>query len=835
VSEELTVETEQRSPDDLLLRRWRGPVIVSYAQNAEDVRLWRVFESMSNGFYVDVGAGDPVRESVTKLFYDAGWTGINIEPGPKYEVLSSSRANDVNLPYAISTEPGEVGMWITSPDPGLSSFERPPEDLLPPGFSVAQRTVPRARLDDVLRKHAPDRAIDFLKIDVEGAEREVLESLDLTEFRPTVVVAEAITPLGFRTRQDQWEPLLLACGYVLATFDGLNRFYVTEERRELVPVLDYPITVLDRYVLHDFQWRRDSSLRDPQHDEVLSTLSEARNAKRRLEELQSTLSWRVTRPLRAVRRLQLLRHSQLRETGAPETAAGDVPSAERAFVRRLQQATVLLIGSERDDVPAGLPSLDVWLARFEDALSLASNALEAHAWLALVAVDGTYPEAEDVDAAARVLRTSGPPALTELMRSRFERLVIEGTTKAVELDVHANEVIVLSEAMVLTDIHTGIQRVARECIARWLDEHPELQMGSFDSELGALKVLAPSERERVRRWRDHSHGSGSPIRDRDPEQASDNPLVPWGCRLVVTELLLARRHNLALATLANAHVLRSLAFICFDLIPIVAPETADEGLPAMYCDYLTAVKRGTRVSAISHQTARGFAAFNTMLDAEGLTGPEVVAHPLPTVAPPLDEKQLAAGLAELGLLGIPLVLVVGVHVPRKNHMSILEAAEVLWREGLSFELLFIGGYESRSAREFDAYLRRLRADGWPVRVRRRASEPELWAAYKAARFTVYPSLLEGFGLPVAESLVSGTPVVTTRHGSMAEIADGGGALLVDPRKVDHLTGEMRHLLTDDALLDRLRREARSRNLGSWDQYAREVWSFLIGEKLDSSS
>ncbi len=104
-----------------------------------------------------------------------------------------------------------------------------------------------------------------------------------------------------------------------------------------------------------------------------------------------------------------------------------------------------------------------------------------------------------------------------------------------------------------------------------------------------------------------------------------------------------------------------------------------------------------------------------------------------------------------------------------------------------------------------------------------------------ARFSVFPSLLEGFGLPVAESLASGTPVITSRYGSMAEIARGGGALLVDPRDVDDLERQMRRLLTDDELLERLRDEARSRDFGTWDQYAHDVWSFLVGEELAAVS
>ena len=93
----------------LLEDRWSGPVIISYAQNAEDVRLARLFDS-SSGFYVDIGAGDPTEFSVTKHFYDRGWSGINVEPGPAFERLEQQRPRDVNLRLAVAPRVGGAGV-----------------------------------------------------------------------------------------------------------------------------------------------------------------------------------------------------------------------------------------------------------------------------------------------------------------------------------------------------------------------------------------------------------------------------------------------------------------------------------------------------------------------------------------------------------------------------------------------------------------------------------------------------------------------------------------------------------------------------------------------------
>ena len=115
---------------------------------------------------------------MTKLFYDAGWSGLNIEPGPLYAELVEARPRDVTLELAVSTREGETDFWVSSPDSGFSGFERLPDELVPEGFSFARKRIRCARLDALIDEHASGRAIDFLKVDVEGAERDVLSSFD---------------------------------------------------------------------------------------------------------------------------------------------------------------------------------------------------------------------------------------------------------------------------------------------------------------------------------------------------------------------------------------------------------------------------------------------------------------------------------------------------------------------------------------------------------------------------------------------------------------------------------------------------------------------------------
>jgi glycosyltransferase involved in cell wall biosynthesis len=200
--------------------------------------------------------------------------------------------------------------------------------------------------------------------------------------------------------------------------------------------------------------------------------------------------------------------------------------------------------------------------------------------------------------------------------------------------------------------------------------------------------------------------------------------------------------------------------------------------------------------------------------------------PLPAEAPAADPDAVAAGNRRLQVGRLPLILVVGSHEPRKNHMAVLHAAELLWREGQQFSLTFIGGNAWHSE-PFVHRFGQLVGTGRALESFTAATDELLWQAYRAARFTVFPSFNEGFGLPVAESLACGTPVVTSNFGSMKEIADaGGGALLIDPRDDHDLLDAMRTLLTDDHLHAELAGQARSRPPRTWDDYADEVWAAL---------
>ncbi len=228
------------------------PVFVSYAQNFEDVILWRALHRIGQGFYIDIGAGDPDAESVTRAFYDRGWRGVNVEPSrTAYLQLVARRPRDVNINAAMLNRTGPVCYYPVDGGNGLSTIIASVAAMRrADGWPVQEGvSVDGDTLSNICRRHAVDQPIHFLKVDVEGAERDVLLGADFTLFRPWIVVVESEGPGVSEERDRAFEEPLLAANYRAAYFDGLNRFYLADEHADdLTRALSVPPNVYDRFV-----------------------------------------------------------------------------------------------------------------------------------------------------------------------------------------------------------------------------------------------------------------------------------------------------------------------------------------------------------------------------------------------------------------------------------------------------------------------------------------------------------------------------------------------------------------------------------------------------------
>jgi FkbM family methyltransferase len=234
---------------------------ISYAQNYEDVMLWRALKNYLPGRYVDVGAHDPVHFSVTKAFYDRGWRGINIDAVPELvERLNKDRPEDINHTVFVGTGKSTIDFFQIG-DTGISTYsEDYAERHQRAGHEISKIQVEVRTLTSILQEAGiTNEQFHFLKIDVEGAEKDVLLGLDLERFRPWVVVVEATEPLSTKLSL-AFEPILLAKRYQYVYFDGLNRFYVAEERSDLIQAFNSPPCVFDDFDLWETVQAREATL-----------------------------------------------------------------------------------------------------------------------------------------------------------------------------------------------------------------------------------------------------------------------------------------------------------------------------------------------------------------------------------------------------------------------------------------------------------------------------------------------------------------------------------------------------------------------------------------------
>ena len=204
-----------------------GFAIKSYAQEGEDIVLKRIFSGQSTGFYVDVGAHHPMRFSNTYSFYKLGWSGINIEPNPNsFNLFTKYRSRDINLNYGIAKNKGNLEYYMFD-EPALNTFDDEVLNNLKTNTHYKHTKtihIDVMPLADMLQQHIPNGIkVDFLSIDVEGLDLEVLISNDWQKYRPNWVLVEQLNLKDIEHLDFETHHYMKSVGYVLfaKTFNTL--------------------------------------------------------------------------------------------------------------------------------------------------------------------------------------------------------------------------------------------------------------------------------------------------------------------------------------------------------------------------------------------------------------------------------------------------------------------------------------------------------------------------------------------------------------------------------------------------------------------------------------
>ena len=373
--------------------------------------------------------------------------------------------------------------------------------------------------------------------------------------------------------------------------------------------------------------------------------------------------------------------------------------------------------------------------------------------------------------------------------------------------------------------NSGIQVVTRN-LFRELDKLTEITPMTWDPRLRSYVRLNRNELHRL------ANPFSANYRPRSRPNKEENPIVK---ELLATLLRLSKRISLVckpdwkdllllpevfrdnrvhhLSKRLHAELRRTAIF--HDANVLRNPKYTPAIRARNFHDYLDFLSGCDAVSCVSQESENIF----RQHCEEANASPEVKAHPLPAEPPP--------DLPSMPLHEPPLVLFVSTLAYNKNHLALLDAAEKLWGEGLVFELELVGQADPSWTPCIMEKLEKLTTKGRPVHWLRHIDQDTLEQRYAACLFTVYPSLFEGCGLPILESLVRGKPCLCGENGALGEVARGGGCLTVkEQHNPVHLASGMRRLLEDANLRQKLKAEASARDFGSWQNYASALLPFF---------
>jgi FkbM family methyltransferase len=268
---------------------------ISYAQNYEDLRLWRALGNLDRGCYLDIGAQHPVLDSVSKAFYELGWRGAHVEPTSAYAAaLREDRPDEPVFELAVG-RPGTMAFY-EFPETGLSTgIAEIARMHSATGFAVRLQEVPVIPLSTLFANFGAE-TVHWMKIDVEGMEADVVGSWDQSPIKPWVLVIESVHPATREPTEHDWLDVVLRRGYREVAFDGLSRYFVSEEHGDLAQAVAAPPNIFDDFTItrQHFSARGVVAEYAPAVAELEASLAHAKEetnaVHRRVQELESAIA-----------------------------------------------------------------------------------------------------------------------------------------------------------------------------------------------------------------------------------------------------------------------------------------------------------------------------------------------------------------------------------------------------------------------------------------------------------------------------------------------------------------------------------------------------------------
>ena len=794
---------------------------LSYAQNGEDIRVWRAFRDLVpaddfSGFtYVDIGANYPWKMSITASLYLMGWRGLLVEADSDLAAgLKVARPGDVVAEVAAGSMAGKL-IFYRVPGTGLGTLDLAEAAVARArGFEVLEQNVQVEQVDSLLSRFVGDspREIHFMSIDVEGAESQVLAGLSLREFRPWVLCIEAVEPGTSTLSHSGWEPQVLAADYLPAGFDGINRWYVATEHSELQGLISIPFNVIDA---GEFGWQTARGRQLDQRSNLsfnrIAWQNELLNSEvvgvvptseyeRQIHELRSVLTQvEGSRSLRYARQVTRLGKAVLHRVRVARTRLPAFIQAPLVRNRHLKHVKVNLghltnpayLGNPPTDVvtwirPEGLPEVPTAGLTLTNFTSRDSDLISV--WLK----DNLWDSDSQLD---RRMDNHGDELgrTRSALRTRM-RLLNQIDSSDLEHDSGVGSR-VLFDARSLQSAafgNRGIGRFALAALKAVRESVPQERLVLLtDPGLQALPIKLTGFCQQVSRISEEGAASFAVFVQPSPMTGSIDPYL---------SVMKSSIHKIA---------------IIFDFIPLHYPTIylANTAARAEYAASLDTLKFYNEYACISHLAKRELEEFLGHLVSACVAWPHEISAMVDTAGS--DASRYSTGDST------GAIVVMTGDEPRKNTFGALAAIGAATAGEPERDVVVLG----MAGQEMRVYHWSIAAAMRPGETRTfgRISDSEMGEVLGSASLVVVNSFDEGLSLPVIEALAAGTPVVASNISSHRELI-GSGGYLVDPADLKAASQAIRRYRGD--------RSAAAKQLRKLQSHSHLVLEDVIAQVVD---